>query len=51
MVKEGSVLSAPAPLTGRAVDLARPDRGRPLWRSGFAVAIPLPVPPVEETSA
>lgn len=51
MVKEGSVLSAPAPLTGRAVDLARPDRGRPLWRSGFAVAIPLPVPPVEETPA
>jgi CRISPR type III-A-associated RAMP protein Csm4 len=41
MIEEGSVLMAPE-LRGRAVDVAPEGFPHPAWRSGFALAVPLP---------
>jgi len=41
MIEEGSVLMAPA-LRGRAVDVAPEGFPHPAWRSGFALAVPVP---------
>ena len=41
LLSEGSVLSAPT-LRGRAVDVAPDCFPHPVWRNGFALAIPLP---------
>lgn len=43
MIGEGSVLSSRAELSGRAVDVAPDGHPHPVWRSGFAVSVPLPV--------
>jgi len=42
MVAEGSVLYAEAPPRGSAADVAPEGFAHPVFRSGFAVAIPLP---------
>jgi CRISPR/Cas system CSM-associated protein Csm4 (group 5 of RAMP superfamily) len=42
MIEEGSVLMAPA-LRGRAVDVAPDGFPHPAWRSGFALAVPVPL--------
>lgn len=42
MIQEGSVLMAPA-LRGRAVDVAPEGFPHPAWRSGFALAVPVPI--------
>lgn len=47
MIEEGSVLSAAA-LRGRAVDVAPDGFPHPVWRSGFALAVAVPVPKAEE---
>ncbi|MFN0171389.1 MAG: type III-A CRISPR-associated RAMP protein Csm4 [Bryobacteraceae bacterium] len=44
MVAEGSVLAAGAPLIGSAPDVAPDDFPHPVYRCGFAVAVPLPAP-------
>jgi CRISPR type III-A-associated RAMP protein Csm4 len=43
MVTEGSVLSAAAPIYGRAVDVAPDGFAHPVYRAGFALALRLPV--------
>jgi CRISPR type III-A-associated RAMP protein Csm4 len=42
MIEEGSVLMAPV-LRGRAVDVAPDGFPHPAWRSGFALAVPVPL--------
>lgn len=42
MVREGSVLVASAPPQGAAVDVAPEGFAHPVWRCGFAAAVPLP---------
>ncbi len=42
MIEEGSVLMAPS-LRGRAVDVAPEGFAHPAWRSGLALAVPVPV--------
>jgi CRISPR type III-A-associated RAMP protein Csm4 len=42
MIAEGSVIVATAPPYGEARDVAPPDFPHPVYRSGFAVAIPVP---------
>jgi CRISPR type III-A-associated RAMP protein Csm4 len=41
MIEEGSIIMAPE-LRGRAVDVAPDGFAHPAWRSGFALAVPLP---------
>jgi hypothetical protein len=43
MVEEGSVLMADAPLKGAAPDVAPEGFPHPVFRAGFAVAVPVPV--------
>ena len=43
LVEEGSVLAAPG-LRGRAVDVAPEGFAHPVYRAGFALAVPVPVP-------
>jgi hypothetical protein len=45
MVAEGSVLLALGPLNGSAADVAPEGFAHPVYRAGFAVAIPLPERP------
>jgi CRISPR/Cas system CSM-associated protein Csm4 (group 5 of RAMP superfamily) len=45
MVREGSVLVATAPPQGQAVDVAPAGFAHPVWRSGFAAAVPVPWKP------
>jgi CRISPR type III-A-associated RAMP protein Csm4 len=47
MVEEGSVLTAEAPPRGAARDVAPDGFPHPVFRSGFAVAIPVPLRAVE----
>lgn len=47
MVEEGSVLVAEAPPRGSACDVAPDGFPHPVFRSGIAVAIPVPLRPVE----
>lgn len=47
MVEEGSVLVAEAPPRGAAADVAPDGFPHPVFRAGFAVAIPVPLRPVE----
>ncbi len=47
MVEEGSVLVTEAPPKGAACDVAPDGFPHPVFRSGFAVAIPVPLRPVE----
>jgi CRISPR type III-A-associated RAMP protein Csm4 len=42
MIEEGSVLIAPA-IKGRAVDAAPDGFAHPVWRSGIAFAVPVPI--------
>ncbi len=42
MVAEGSVLCAAAPPRGAAADVAPDGFAHPVFRAGFALAIPLP---------
>ncbi|MDQ6706315.1 MAG: hypothetical protein M3Z85_10120, partial [Acidobacteriota bacterium] len=42
MIEEGSVLSAAAPLNGAAPNVAPDGFQHPVYRAGFAVAIPIP---------
>ena len=42
MVGEGSVLVATSPVQGAASDVAPDDFAHPVYRSGFALAIPIP---------
>jgi CRISPR type III-A-associated RAMP protein Csm4 len=42
MIAEGSVIVAAQPPCGEARDVAPPDFSHPVYRSGFAVAIPVP---------
>jgi hypothetical protein len=42
MISEGSVIVAAGPPCGEARDVAPPDFPHPVYRSGFAVAIPVP---------
>jgi hypothetical protein len=42
MVAEGSVLVSQAPLRGAARDVAPQDFAHPVYRAGFALAIPIP---------
>lgn len=44
MIAEGSVLSAQQEPTGAAVDVAPDNFAHPVYRSGFALALKLPVP-------
>jgi CRISPR type III-A-associated RAMP protein Csm4 len=48
MVVEGSVLSTAAAPVGRALDVAPDGLPHPLYRSGFALSIPLPETPAPE---
>ncbi|MEI4927059.1 hypothetical protein Q8G50_31585, partial [Klebsiella pneumoniae] len=45
MLQEGSVLHA-ASLRGRAVDVAPDGFAHPVYRAGFALAVPVPAEPV-----
>jgi hypothetical protein len=47
MVEEGSVLVAEAPPKGAARDVAPDGFPHPVFRSGFALAIPVPLRPLE----
>ncbi len=42
MIEEGSVLLAPGALAGAAPDVAPDDFPHPVYRAGFALAIPVP---------
>ena len=42
MVSEGSVLLAENPVLGAAADVAPDGFAHPVYRSGFALAIPIP---------
>jgi hypothetical protein len=42
MISEGSVLLASSELRGRASDLAPDGFPHPVYRAGFAVAVPIP---------
>ena len=42
MVSEGSVIYTSSPLSGSALDVAPDGFPHPVFRAGFAVAIPLP---------
>jgi len=44
MVREGGVLIADRRLRGAALDAAPPNSPHPLWRAGFAVALPISWP-------
>jgi CRISPR type III-A-associated RAMP protein Csm4 len=43
MVSEGSVLVAPGPVQGAAMDVAPDGFAHPVYRAGFALAIPIPL--------
>lgn len=52
MIEPGSVISAPS-LKGRAVDVAPDNFAHPVWRAGFALAVPVPIhnAAIQNTSA
>ncbi len=49
MVEEGSVLVASAPMKGAAPDVAPQGFGHPVFRSGIALAVPVPLRQMERT--
>jgi CRISPR type III-A-associated RAMP protein Csm4 len=51
MVTEGSVLVAGETIRGMAPDVAPDGFAHPVFRAGFALAIPLPIPPSEGGAA
>jgi hypothetical protein len=42
MIQEGSVLAAAGPIRGSATDVAPDGFAHPVYRAGFALAIPVP---------
>ena len=50
MIGEGSVISAPS-VKGQAVDVAPDDFAHPVYRAGFALAVPMPVPVTDTTTS
>ncbi len=51
MVEEGSVIRCAAAPVGRALNTASPQQKNPRWRSGIAVAVPLPKAKPPESAA